>query len=279
MQVIRTKRFSAERGALVVLSPFNTERATKVNIENAKRGVLVGIAAVVSMLVAGTSAATGTTSVTTIFGPGSTIGAQPDASVLGGLEAVANFGGPNLDRDLLGGTPNIGETLFIQSGTYYVGNAINPTSAGSTSGNNRAYGFFGTGRSDITFTPGSVVDITLQARGSSGGNPVGPNSVSLPPGSVLEDADATLLVYTQLGLQLSLELPNSGFQTLALTLGTIIDGQTLLGDSISRISLINEGPANSGIFLGEITAQVVPEPGTALLFGLGLAGLASLRRA
>ena len=240
-----------------------------------RKAVLLTLSALLSLLVA--SVATATT-VTTIFGPGGPIGVQPGPGVLNGLESVATFGGPNLDAHLLGGTPNVGETIFIQTGSYYVGNSINPTSSGSTSGNNRAYGFFGTGRSDITFTPGSVVDITLQVRGASGGNSVGANSVSLPPGTILQDSVATLLVYTQLGLQLQLAVPNSGFQQLSLTLGTVIDGQTLSGDSIRRLSLINEGPANSGFFLGEITATVVPEPGTAILMGLGLVGLASTKR-
>ena len=222
------------------------------------------------LLTSGASAAP----ITTIFGPGGPIGVQPGPDVLNGLESVATFGGPNGATDLLGGTPNRGETLFIQAGSYYVGNALNPTSAGSTAGNNRAYGFFGEGRSDITFTPGTVGQITLQVRGSSGGNPVGPNSVSVPPGTVLADADATLLVYTQLGLQLQLEVPNASFQTIDLVLGSVIDGQTLSGDSIRRISLVNQGPIYSGVFLGEITALVVPEPGTALLMGLGLIGLA-----
>jgi hypothetical protein len=128
---------------------------------------------------------------------------------------------------LLGGTPNVRETIFIQTGSDSLGNAINPTSAGDTSGNNRACGFFW-GRA--------------------------------------------------LGLQLRLEVPNSGFQELSLTLGGIINGQTLAGDCIRGISLINEGPANSGFFLCEITAQVVPEPGTAILMGLGLVGLATRSR-
>lgn len=216
--------------------------------------------------------------ITTIFGPGGSIGGQPDTAVLNGLDAVATFGGANGVTDRLGGTSNVGETLFIQSGSYYVGNGINPTSNGQTTGNNRAYGFFGQGRSDITFAPGQVSDITLQVRGSSGGNLVGPASVSLPPGTILQDANAFLLVYTQLGLQLELEVPNAAFQTVNLVLGNVIDGQTLLGDSIRRISLVNEGPIHSGIFLGEITAQVVPEPGAALLIGLGLAGLARTGR-
>jgi len=223
--------------------------------------------------------AAGAAPVTTIFGPGGSIGGQPDSAVLNGLDSTATFGGNNGVTDLLGGTPNVGETLFIQAGSYYVGNGINPTSTGGTSGNNRAYGFFGSGRSDITFQPGTVGDLTLQVRGTSGGNAVGPNSVSLPPGTTLQDADATLLVYTQLGLQLQLEVPNASFQTLRLVLGSVVDGQTLSGDSIRRISLVNQGPVYSGIFLGEITAQVVPEPGAALLIGLGLAGLARSGRA
>ena len=47
---------------------------------------------------------------TTVFGPGGTIGAAvPDAAVLNGLDAFANFGVDNLAVDLLGGTLNVFE--------------------------------------------------------------------------------------------------------------------------------------------------------------------------
>ena len=210
---------------------------------------------------------------TTVFGPGGTIGALvPDSEVLNGIDAFANFGVDNGSSELLSGTPNAGETLFFANTIYYIGNAGGPSSDGTiVSGNNRAYGVIGTGRSDITFLPETVSALTLQARGTINGTSTGGAGSVSPgiggPGAALADANATLLVYSNLGLEISQSISNAAFETLT------VDVSALAGDSIARISLINQGPANSAFVLGELT--VVPEPGTALLMGMGLILLAS----
>ena len=90
-------------------------------------------------------------SVTTVFGPGGTIGAAtPDAEVLGEVARFSQFGGTNGAMDLFGGTANTGEVLFFAFGPAYVGGAgpasSNPLSAqglenlGGPVANNRAYG-------------------------------------------------------------------------------------------------------------------------------------------
>ncbi|MEL6740805.1 MAG: hypothetical protein AAFP26_09140, partial [Planctomycetota bacterium] len=58
--------------------------------------------------------------------------------------------------------------------------------------------------------------------------------------------------------------------------GRVVDIGSFEGDSITRISLINEGPFNSAIVLGELTVGVMPTPGAAVLLGMGL--LITLRR-
>ncbi len=218
--------------------------------------------------------------ITTLFGPGgpSGPGIQPDASVLNGLEAVTTFGGPNLATGVLGGTPNAGEVLFFAAGPFYIANAGGPSSNGITSGNNRAYGVTGSGRSDIFFDPGTVSSVLLQLRGTNAGSVANAPSTSFPGGTTFADAVGTVLVYTNLGLQLTLSISNTAFETLSLELGATFGSETLDGDSISRISLINQGPSNSAVVLGELTADVVPEPGLALLMGVGIGMLALLRR-
>ena len=221
-------------------------------------------------------------SYTTVFGPNGGVGnAVPDSSVLNGLEAFTTFGGSNGPNDLLGGTANTGEVLFFQIGAFYVGGAGpasgNPLSAqgfnniGNVS-NNNAYGVLGAGRSDITFDQGTVESLVLQIRGTETGGTTG-SSPSNSFGGVqdLADANATLLIYTDQGLQATIStIDNSAFQTVSL------DVSSLVGDSITRISLINEGPFNSAIVLGELTVGVIPTPGAAAVLGLG--GLLAIRR-
>ncbi len=217
---------------------------------------------------------------TTVFGPGGTVGAAvPDSAVLGGLDAFTTFGGPNGSREPLGGTANVGQTLFFANGGFYVGfnSGANPPSDASglpaAIGNNRGYGVIGTGRSDIVFAAGSTTQLLLQVRGTSSGGSTGGNpnvNPELGPGAAFSDAMATVLIYTELGLELTATVSNTGFETLS------IDVAALGGESIRRLSLINQGDASSAIVLGELTA--IPEPGTALLTGLGLAGLSRAGR-
>lgn len=224
-------------------------------------------------------------SLTTVFGPGGTVGAAtPDAEVLNGLGAFSQFGGANLDTGLLGGAANTGQTLFIQIGPFYVGGAgpasSNPLSAqglenlGGVVSNNRAYGLIGSGRSDITFTPGFAEIVTLQVRGSAGGEVTGTNPANSFGGTptTLGTAAGTLLVYTNLGLELTVQVSNADFQVITL------DTAAFNGDFITRISLINQGASNSILALGELTVTggLVPTPAGAAVFGL--AGLAAARR-
>lgn len=218
---------------------------------------------------------------TAVFGPGGDAGQLvPDAIVLNGLESIATFGAANNDTGAFANTTNAGETLFFQIGPLYVGGdgpaASNPLSAqgeinlGGPVANNRAYGVIGQGRSDITFTPGSVTSITLQARGTADGLVTGANPATNFGGvpTDLLEADGTLLIWTEFGVEATLEVGNDDFQTFSLS------AADFLGDSVTRISIINEGPADSALILGELTT--VPAPGTA---GLALlAGVATLRR-
>lgn len=218
---------------------------------------------------------------TTVFGPGGDAGLLvPDASVLNGLESIATFGAANNDTGTFASTTNVGETLFFQIGPLYVGGdgpaASNPLSAqgeinlGGPVANNRAYGVIGPGRSDITFTPGGVTSITLQARGTADGLVTGTNPATNFGGvpTDLFDADGSLLIWTEFGVEATLEVGNDDFQTFSLS------AADFLGDSITRISIINEGPADSALILGELTT--IPAPGTA---GIALlAGVATLRR-
>jgi len=222
-------------------------------------------------------------SFTTVFGPNTPVGDRlPDAAALNGMDAFTTFGADNRDIDLLGGTPNVGEVLLFQIGSFYVGGAgpatNNPLSAqglnnlGGPIVNNRAYGVLGEGRSDIVFDAGVVDSITLQVRGTQAGDTTGssPNN-SFGGVQDLADANATVLVYTNLGLQATINgIDNTDFQTISLDTGS------LAGDSITRISLINQGEFNSAVVLGELTVGVVPTPGAAAVLALG--GLAATRR-
>lgn len=238
------------------------------------------IAALASVAVA---AAASAQSFTTVFGPGGTVGAAtPDAAVLNGIESVAQFGVDNLDIGLLGGTLNIGQTLFFQVGPLYVGGSgpasSNPLSAegllnlGGPVAGNRAYGVIGAGRSDIAFAPGLVDEVVLQIRGTADGQTTGTNPATNFGGvpTDLADAAGTLLVYTEAGLQATLAVTNDDFQLFSL------DAADFIGDSITRVSLVNEGPDNSAVVLGELTVTLIPAPAGAA--ALGLAGLAAARR-
>ncbi|MBA4119810.1 MAG: hypothetical protein C0513_03810 [Isosphaera sp.] len=244
----------------------------------------------ISMIAAGIAALTAGAvaqgqSFTTVFGPNGTVGAAvPDAAVLNGLGAFTTFGGINSSGGgaAFAGTANAGETLFFQVGPLYVGGAgpaaSNPLSAqgltnlGGVVSNNHAYGVIGQGRSDITFTSGVVDNVILQVRGTTAGQITGTNPINSFGGIATEltDAQGTLLVWTELGLEATLQVSNADFQIFTLN---AID---FLGDSITRISLVNQGPSNSAIVLGELTVGLVPTPGAAGLLALG--GLAAARR-
>ena len=191
---------------------------------------------------------------------GNNPGVQPSDESLNGLGDFTTFGAENLDGDLLGGTDNVGEVIFFQRGAYYFSG-------------NRAYGFAGTGRSDIVFTPGVVREVELQVRGSSSADTTGAASTTLVPNSPFGDSDLTVLIYSDQGLQLTLEdVSNTEFQSIGLD----ITNPNFNGDSITRISLINQGPDNSVADLGFLSVTTVPEPSSIAFLGLG--GLAMLRR-
>ena len=224
------------------------------------------------LALSGHTALAASLSFTTIFGPNTTPGAAPDPSALNGLDAFTQFDG--------------GETLFFQNGQFYVGGAgpasANPLSAqglenfgGAVQVNNRAFGVAGAGTANINFTPGLIKEVTLQVRGTEEGFAVGPTAMgtTFDNNTPLENAIGTLLIFTELGLQATGSIENADYAPLTLTPGGTFAGQTLNGSSITQIALINEGPQNSAIALGELTVEVVPEPSTLLLLGTGLVGV------
>jgi len=225
-------------------------------------------------------------SFSTVFGPGGDAGLiVPDAGILNGIDSVATFGAANNGTGLFANTPNVGATFFAQIGAFYVGGAgaatNNPLSAqglvnfGGVVVNNRAYGVINAGRSDITFTAGEVDELTIQVRGSANGQTTGTNPGTSFGGipTSLFDAAGTVLVWTELGVEATLDISNADYQTFTL------NASDFLGDSIIRLSLINEGPVDSVVLLGELTTTLVPAPGTVgFAASLGLAGMARRRR-
>ncbi|MEM8836307.1 MAG: hypothetical protein AAGD00_10870 [Planctomycetota bacterium] len=242
-------------------------------------GMRVAVAsATVGIGALGASAAT---TFTTVFGPGGDAGLLvPESSVLNGIDSIATFGAANNAVGPLAGSANVGETLFFQVGPLYVGGAgpasSNPLSAqgeanlGGAVANNRAYGVIGEGRSDITFASGSVTDIFLQVRGTADGQTTGTNPGTNFGGvpTDLADAAGTLLVWTEFGVEATLQVSNDDYQLFSLS------AADFLGDSITRVSIINQGPANSVVALGELTT--IPAPGA--LGVAALAGVAAVRR-
>ncbi|MEO0965325.1 MAG: PEP-CTERM sorting domain-containing protein [Planctomycetota bacterium] len=207
-------------------------------------------------------------SLTTIFA-GQIPGGLPaaDGSDLDDLLGFTDFAADNLGNEpaAFDNTPNLGEVLFIQNVPYYV------------SGSTRGYGFAGPGRADITFTPGVVTALELEVRGSQSGDSVGPTApnTTLPNSTPLADSDLTVLVWSELGIEFEFSpISNSGFQTLSIDISDL----AFLGESITRISLINEGPADSLADIGRLSVEVVPEPASAALIAMGLTVLARRRR-
>ncbi|MEM9082968.1 MAG: hypothetical protein AAGB34_05165 [Planctomycetota bacterium] len=244
--------------------------------------------AITIAMLAGTAATTSAQLFTTVFGSGGTIGAAtPDASVLNGLDQFTTFGQQSNGTELFANSTNEGEVLFFQIGALYVGGAgpatSNPlssqgfTNLGAPVANNRVYGVIGEGRSDIVFEPSAfVTSVTLQTRGTAEGLVTGSNPINSFGGSTtLADADATILIWTNLGVQSSFSASNLDFEE------TTLDIAALPGDFITRISLINEGPDNSAVLLGELTvnASGIPSPGAALpLAATGALVMARRRR-
>lgn len=207
-------------------------------------------------------AAAEASSLSTVFGPNSPPGAQPTAAngaISPELEAITQFGGANTGTTVeeFDGTTNLGSIAFVQNGPYYVEG-------------NRAYGFAGTGRSDITFTPGLVTAVELEVRGSVSTDQSGPNSFTVPGSTFFDDSNVSLLIWSEIGVQsVTQNISNTGFQTVSLDVGAL----SFLGDSITRISLINgteSAPvgANSLALIGRLSVTAIPEP-TGLLLAMG----------
>ncbi|MEM9252235.1 MAG: PEP-CTERM sorting domain-containing protein [Planctomycetota bacterium] len=190
----------------------------------------------------------------------------PDGTDLDAILGFTDFNANNLGSEPapFDNTPNIGEIIFIQNGPYYVSS-------------NRSFGFAGPGRSDITFTPGVVTALTLDVRGSQDGDLVGPTApnTTLPNGTELADSDLTVLIWSELGIEFSFSpIDNSGFQELSVDVSNL----AFLGESITRVSLINQGPSNSLADIGRLSVNVVPEPASAAMIAAGLTLLARRRR-
>ncbi|MEM1213646.1 MAG: PEP-CTERM sorting domain-containing protein [Planctomycetota bacterium] len=211
--------------------------------------------AAAAVLTAGVSAQTLATNFT-----GLPVGGQPVAygTDLDTILTFTQFGGPNTGTttEAFDGTPNLGEVLFIQNGAFYV------------PGSNRGYGFFGPGRSDITFTPGFVSAVTLQVRGSEGGE-----SANVGP---LDTSDVSVLIWSELGVQATFAIGNDAFEEVALDVSAL----GFLGESITRISLINADGVGSNAIgdIGLLSVTVIPEPSSAGLIALGLPVLLKRRR-
>ncbi|MEM9187441.1 MAG: hypothetical protein AAGB00_13195 [Planctomycetota bacterium] len=234
------------------------------------RQAVLPLAALGFCLAAGAVSATPTFEFSTVFGPSTPVGAQPSAAngaLPDVLDAITNFGVANQGNQPaeFDGTPNLGGLAFVQNGPYYVQG-------------NRAYGFAGPGRSDITFEPGTVEAVELLVRGSNSGDSSGGLSQTVPPNTAFDDSNVTVLVWSNLGIELEVNgIDNDAFQTIALDIGSI------QGDSITRVSLINGteaasvGPSALAL-IGQLTVTTnVPEP-AAIGLVLAPAAGALLRR-
>lgn len=240
-------------------------------------------AAIAAGVAAGASALASAQSLTTVFGPNGGVGqVVPDNAVLNGIQNISTFGlnaNTTGDPNFFDGTANQGEVLFFANGAYYVGGAgpasSNPLSDqgldnfGGTVSNNNAYGVWNQGRSDIVFDPGVVEEIILQVRGTAAGDTANAGPFA---GATFTDADATVLIWSEQGVELETTVSNAGFEEISL------DVSSLGVDAITRVSLINNGPNASAVVLGELTVNGanVPAPGAAAV--AGLAGLAAARR-
>ena len=140
--------------------------------------------------------------------------------------------------------------------------------------NNRAFGVAGPGTANINFTPGIVEEVILQVRGTEDAFSVGGTApgTTFANGTALQNANGTLNVFTDLGLQATIPIANADYTPLTLQLGG-----SIAGNSFTQLSLTNTGPEFSAIALGELTVAAIPEPSTVLLLGSGLAGLALWR--
>ena len=209
--------------------------------------------------------------------------ATDDGAVLNGLADIADFGLTNLN-----GSANEGEVLFFANGTFYVGreptNGDNPLTAlgesrlGAITNNNRNYGVLGAGRTDIFFDSGAMLQqLSLQVRGTldgtnAGGSGAASTVADFGISAALANADARLQIYSEGGfLEATIEVSNLDFEQIDIDASTFTDGSY-----ISSIALINDGPANSAAFFGEITA--VPEPTSALLVLGAMGSFAAVRR-
>jgi len=185
---------------------------------------------------------------------------------------------------------NGGKILFFQNGNFYVGGAGpaagDPLSSaqvlanlGGPQVNNRSFGVAGPDAANIFFTSGIVQEVILQVSGTTDAFSIGPTAAgtTFPNGTALGEAFGVLQVFTDLGLQATGPIANTGYMPLTLASEGTFNSQAINGGSITQHSRINARTANSAVTDGELTVAVVPKPSTVLLFGSGLVGFALWR--